>query len=147
MPGKLRIVPNTELPTILTVARTCRRPSCARELPRPSGRSRPPVFCTAACRRLFAREQGAVRAQLLEAQRVAEQYGLSTGRGSKQMSDAGARRLAETVLGLIGEEIDRVQSEFDDGANLAGQAVLRRVRVARREAEIVLKEAGVSRRS
>ena len=56
------------------LARVCKRPSCGNQVPQANGRSRPALFCGDSCRAGYTRERAAARAQLLEAQRLADQY-------------------------------------------------------------------------
>lgn len=76
--GRLRAVPSVlgdaRLPT---PQRACKRPLCGNVVSPPSGRSRPPVFCSANCRRKYSSEKAAARAAFLEAKRLAAQYDIA----------------------------------------------------------------------
>ena len=104
--------------------RVCKRPACAEVVGRPTGRSRPPVFCSERCRRLYSLERASARTNLHEAQRLAEQFGIDS-----------ARARSASALGVIAVELQRLQAELDAGAVISTRAAIERLTLAVRQAD------------
>lgn len=143
------------LPTSRTdsedVPRACKRPLCGRVVAQPSGRSRPRDFCSDTCRLTYRRERNKVASALLEAQRLAVQYGVDTGeyrtrapgvprestanqeyptRAAGVLRESTASQLpspAEVALALIAQCLESVRIDLQDGMQLSPEDVLTRL--------------------
>ena len=128
MARKLRIVDGAESSAPLVVARSCKRPRCPQEVPPPTGRTRPPLFCSDTCRTLYARERAASHAQLLEARRIAAQYEIldleSPTQANPKMSETDSSAVTEVILGLISNSIDRLSDELEASPRMSVESVL-----------------------
>jgi hypothetical protein len=83
------------------------------------------VFCSERCRRLYSIERASARANLHEAQRLAEQFGIDPARVSP----------VSAALGVIAVELQRLQAELDAGAVISAQAAIDRLTQAVRQAD------------
>ena len=133
----LNSVPAGGQPERRKIARSCKRPSCPRDVPLPVGRSRPPVFCSATCKRLYARERAEARATLLEAQRLASQYELDGKVGQRSSASfEDLTSLAVTqALGMILLALDRIRAQLEADRPVTAWDVVHSIERAIRQAD------------
>lgn len=130
----------------------CRRPVCPNPvMANPRGRRRD--FCHDRCRRAFAREQEQIRAQVSALRVLAAQYGVlgafdepagsasyATRRPPPPLTDAARSALAHIAL-----ELDLAEAAVEDGREsgdaVSAEAVVGRLRVAKRQADRLLLRA------
>lgn len=114
----------------------CKRPLCDREVAQPAGRSRPRKFCSDTCRRLYHRERQKAQVGLYEAQRIADQYGLtitphasgtSKSAVSQRPTAGGLPNSAQLALSLIAQELETIRVDLDDGVLLTALDVYDRL--------------------
>lgn len=148
-----RVVPIRAASSARTVygapPRACKRPLCGTEVAPAVGRSRPPLYCSNACRKAYARERAAARAALAEAQRVAAQYGVESAvpRSPRPRSARTTATTEQLALGLIAQALALLHAEIDSGASVDALSVLNRVDEAKVQADQLLlaSHAGSSR--
>lgn len=135
--------------------RACKRPLCGNEIDPPDGRSRPRVFCSANCQKLYQREREQARSNLLEARRLALQYeidptdntdpveGSSLHRGQVDQPEESGR-LPVTVasylaLSLVAQALEEIRVDLQDGESVGIDEALARISRAKEEGDRLLR--------
>jgi hypothetical protein len=133
-------------PSILR--RTCRRPRCGNEIDPPVGRSRPREFCSKDCQTRYKRERVQAKNTLLEAQRLACEYGIDVvvvREPPSQPDEAHNRTPSPPVsasylaLSLVAQALESIRVEIREGIMLSRDEVLARITTAKEEGDRLLR--------
>jgi hypothetical protein len=127
--------------------RACRRPRCGNDIDPPSGRSRPRAFCSDACRDLYHHEQSQARTTLLEAQRLARQYGIVEDPPpqpdpARSLGDPfHAAPASYLALALIAQALESIRTDMQDGLAPDLDQAMARLTRAKLEGDRLLRAA------
>jgi hypothetical protein len=147
----VRLLP-TPPPAPSALRRACKRPQCGHEIESPRGRSRPREFCSDICRNLYQRERDQARNALLEARRLAQQYGIDETPASEPAPAIAEQpqrppsvpglpsvTSSQLALSLIAQVLESIRVDLHDGVPLDLDGVLARITKAKEDGDRLLR--------